>query len=291
MSFRLYNLTMQLDTLKRAADLALSHPRLFLRKLGARCVPLPARPIKRKLHGVIFEFDLSESWAGRDIARQMFFRMYEESTVVTMKLFLREGGVFIDVGANVGYLSAVALGLVGRTGQVHSFEPVPEYFSRLEKLGRENPGYQFFANRVALSQIESRATIAVASQNIGWNTMVPGFMPKADEAESVEVGTERLDVFIRRHCIRQISLIKIDTEGFELPVLRGLENYLEQGERPPIICEVAPHAYPLLNSTLADLRSYMLRFGYQSRRLSRTGPGEPVDIRALSGTTDVIWTA
>lgn len=87
-------------------------------------------------------------------------------------------------------------------------------------------------------------------------------------------------------------LVKQITEGFEFPVLQGLEDCFRRGQRPPIICEVAPAAYPLLRTTLAGLRDYMLSYGYEAFRFSRTGwPGEQVDIRTIGGTMDVMWMA
>ena len=62
--------------------------------------------------------------------------------------YLKEGDTFIDIGANVGYISVFAMGLVGKTGSVHSFEPVPQYFNRLKIIKEDNPGYNFYLNEL-----------------------------------------------------------------------------------------------------------------------------------------------
>ena len=62
----------------------------------------------------------------------MYYGSYAVPIVETMKRTLRPGDTFLDVGANIGYLSAIAAGLVGVTGQVHCFEPVPDYFRESE---------------------------------------------------------------------------------------------------------------------------------------------------------------
>jgi len=81
-------------------------------------LPLPKTTCK-KINGVWFRFDFDLD----PRIKKMYLGEYETETVETMKKLLRQGDVFIDVGANIGFLSAVAAGLVG--GQIHSFEPVP----------------------------------------------------------------------------------------------------------------------------------------------------------------------
>lgn len=280
---------LNIDIIARTANLLVANSGLFLRKVAARSIPMRSRPIYKTLNGVAVEYDLSGSWPGRKMARSMFFGSYEAGIVAVMKRFLKAGDVFIDVGANIGYLSAVGMGLVGSKGEVHSFEPVPVYYSRLNNLANANPGFRLVPQPIALSDTTGAAMVSVASRNIGWNTMVPGFMATSDLAYTSDVQTDRLDVYIEKNGIRRIALIKIDTEGFELPVLRGLKGHFDRGERPAIICEVAPAAYGLLGYSISDLHKYMSLYGYSSYRISESGSLSAVDIRGARATVDVIW--
>jgi len=80
----------------------------------------------------------------------------------------------------------------------------------------------------------------------------------------------------------------VDVEGFELPVLRGLSGHLERtGDRPAILCEVAPGAYPRLGARVEDLFDYLARFGY---RASSVTPGNrPVAPHEVTETTNVLF--
>ena len=98
----------------------------------------PEGQVVKTINGIKLVIDLSLGKA----VKSMYFDAYEIEVIRIMKKYLRPGGVFIDVGANVGYLSAVGVGLVGKTGQVHSFEPVPTYFSYLEQIAELNPQYK-----------------------------------------------------------------------------------------------------------------------------------------------------
>lgn len=272
----------------RAIQLLQSNPQLFLKRAIAeakRLQPLPrSRVWKRIDNRVMFEFDFELDPA----VGAMYQGVYEMSTVESMKKFLKEGGTFIDVGANIGYLSAIALTLVGHSGQVHSFEPVPQYFEKLRNIIAANKDYRIVAAQCALGEKTGMAEIAVTRlANIGWNTMVPSFMDELSRKETMTVPVYRLDEYLEANKLTGISLIKIDTEGYEFPVLKGLSRYFERAFAPVIICEIAPAAYLLLGYTLVELADYMAKYHYAAFSLDdlRT----PVDITRLETTTSVAF--
>ncbi|MFH1201742.1 MAG: FkbM family methyltransferase [Candidatus Omnitrophota bacterium] len=235
--------------------------------------------------GSVFRFDFNYDSA----VKNMYLGIYEIEIVEAMNKILKKGDTFIDVGANIGYLSTVALGLVGKSGHVHSFEPVQEYFSKLRDVTFLNPGYNFIVNQCALGEREGIEKIAVTNlQNIGWNTIVPGFMSNDTIREIKEVPIHRLDSYIKEKALDNITLIKIDTEGFEFPVLKGLSNYFECCDNlPAIICEIAPTAYPLLGYQLSQLSEYMKKFNYAAFELDNSN--KRIDITKLEKTTNVLF--
>lgn len=106
----------------------------------------PRVRLRKRLGGIMFEVDLEPDPTGI----MMYLGLYEPVTVRTMRRFLTAGDTFIDVGANVGYLSALGAAMVGPGGQVHCFEPVPRYFARLRRLAELNPGYVIVPTWAAL---------------------------------------------------------------------------------------------------------------------------------------------
>lgn len=273
-------------TASRAASLLTRNPSLFCRIALAKlntARPMPTLPLSRRINNVLFEYDL-QNYRG---TAPMYFGSYALLVIDAMKRFLKRGDVFIDIGANIGYLSAIAAGLVGPTGQVHTFEPVPEYFEKLERLARANPQYSIIANPRAVGSITGTSTIYVTREP-GQNTLVPSYKSDGEITRSLEIPVVRLDTYIREKRLNRIALMKIDTEGYEFPVLRGLQNYFEaSNHRPAIICEIAPRAYPLTGSTLADLADYMGRLGYAARDL--IDASTPIDICAVEHVEDVLF--
>jgi len=266
--------------------LFLYNPKLFFKYLytGTKSVILrwPKAPIQKRINGILFKFDFELDPVIRFLRNPlklllqypsirvkpnviaMYYGAYEPSTVRAMKKLLKKGDTFIDAGANIGYLSAIAMGLVGKTGHLHSFEPVPEYFRRLKNLAAANKEYKVVINQCALGDKQGIARIDVVGlANIGMSTMVSGLVRKEMVKERIRVPVYRLDQYIKEKNINNISLIKIDVEGFEFPVLKGLSSYF-RNHRPPIICEIHPEAYPLLGYTLSELLEYMKKHNYHT---------------------------
>jgi len=268
----------------KAARLLASNPGLFSKMAVARIAshrPMPPLPARKRINGIWFEYDAVHATSA------MYFGSYAMALIDLMQRFLRPGDTFLDVGANVGYLSAVGAGLVGKSGQVHSFEPIPTYFRRLQRLAELNPEYSIVANPCAAGDKEGTAQADVSAEP-GQSSLVPNFTRKELLKDRVDVPVIRLDDYIENQRLTNITLIKIDTEGFEFPVLLGLKRFFERSERlPAILCEIDPQAFAPLGYKPADLPEYMTRFGYQARQV--ISPSRPADVAALTHVDDVLF--
>lgn len=271
-----------LKKITKAFRLAAKDPRLFYQ----HCKPYITTPPNciLKMNSIRFQIDLDLDPA----MERMYYGLYETEITSLLRKYLRQGDIFFDVGANVGYISAFGLGLVGKIGEVHAFEPVPRFFKRLMKIEGDNPDYHIYANNVALGADEGVSSIAVTNQkNIGWNTMVPGFMSEQTTGDKIDVPVMRLDTYLLSKKVQKIRLIKIDTEGYEFPVLKGISEWLRNcKELPIIITEVAPDAYSLLHLSLKDFQEFMRGFGYVAYTVDKK---RPIDLSMLKTTTNVIF--
>lgn len=277
-----------MSRLRRWVRIALEDPALVPRIVARKILcgrGLDDEPVRRRVGSVWFEFDPELG----EMARAMYCGLYEIRVIDAMKRFLPPGGIFLDVGANVGYHSAVAADLVGPRGVVYSIEPVGIYFEKIVRLAQMNPDHAIIPERAAAGDRPGMATISIAGRsNAGWNTLVSGHMPDERRTATERVPVTTLDAFLDREGVTSVSLIKIDVEGFELPVLRGLRGFLSATEeRPPILCEIAPRAYPLLNTSLGALESRMERWGYRAYDLRWRC--RPVDLTQLEKIRDVLF--
>jgi FkbM family methyltransferase len=259
-----------LPKIRKALFLLVKNPLLFCQKMKKRFLPFlpqPGSPVSKKINGVAFEFDFKLGYP----LKHMFYSVCEPETVMSMKKFLSPGSIFIDVGANIGYFSMIALGLVGKKGEVHSFEPVPEFCRRIEKIKEMNPSVPLVICQAAAGETQSLQSMYVRGKtNIGWNTLIPSLIKAEQVQYQIETMVIRLDEYLNEKNLRP-ALFKIDVEGYEFPVLKGLSGYFEKS-RPPIICEIAPAAYGPLGYSLENLAHYMDTWGYHAVSLEDRSP-------------------
>ena len=82
-------------------------------------------------------------------------------------------------------------------------------------------------------------------------------------------------------------MIKIDTEGFEFFVLKGLQGFFEDPQnRPPILCEITPRAHGLMGIRLEELTNYLQAYGYHAHNLLNL---KRINIPVLKAQTDVLF--
>jgi FkbM family methyltransferase len=126
-----------------------------------------------------------------------------------------------DVGANVGQ-SARRFVQAFPEAQIYSFEPVPSTFEVLAHSTRNLGRVKAF--NLALGDAPGTATMNIHSDPL-LNSI--GFLPAAGGNTQVQV--ETVDRFADQHAVRDIDLLKIDVEGYELQVLGGATQRLSTG--------------------------------------------------------------
>jgi FkbM family methyltransferase len=148
-----------------------------------------------------------------------------------MKRTLKSGMTVLDVGANIGYFSALASGLVGSSGQVHAFEPMPQNLSRLrQNLSAFRWAYPY---PYAVGDATGTAEIYFNESEAGWASLLIGH----DLELRAEIDLIRLDDWVRDHAVNRIDFMKMDIEGGEFHALQGAQEMLSRF-RPVIVAEL-----------------------------------------------------
>ncbi|HTE48677.1 MAG TPA: FkbM family methyltransferase [Candidatus Paceibacterota bacterium] len=198
--------------------------------------------------------------------KSVMFKSVEVDVYEYINCTLKEGDVFFDVGAHFGYFSALGASRVGLTGQVHLFEPAPMCFPYLKEFISQNSLYTFFLNIVGVGDLETSKELTLSlPPHLSSHSFIPEFLNARHIAsEKLLTPIVRLDSYITKTGVVP-ALIKIDVEGYEYKVLKGLENFFKTSiARPSIICEISPSAYPYLGHTLSEIFTYMENFGYKA---------------------------
>ena len=180
----------------------------------------------------------------------LFKKVHEPITSELFRLLLKEGDKVIDVGANIGYFTMLAASLVGPSGHVYAFEPGDVAFNDL----RNNVYINSFSNVVAYNRAASdyfgERCLYVSKENTT-NSLIKD--PRLHTGSEV-VEVDRVDRLISE----RVKLIKIDTEGNELEVLKGSRNLINKCESICVIMEISEklrYNYDLLVETWIYLRA------------------------------------
>ena len=135
-------------------------------------------------------------------------------------VLLANGGHFFDVGANHGLLS---FGLAARWSDrvtFHLFEPNPKLIATIKRSISLYPRMQVSLNPIAVSDFEGEVHIAFNDSHSGESYVT------SDGGTSVRC--HQLDNYLAEQKIDEVTLLKIDVEGFELAALRGLSKSLQE---------------------------------------------------------------
>lgn len=155
---------------------------------------------------------------------------------------LRSGGVFLDIGANIGYFATLAARVVGSSGLVVAFEPNPEARRALvEAVALNGAAAIVEVVPLALADRDEEVTLFTTPGHSSYSTLDPAASPMREVATfrgAEQVRTTTLDGWLagRPDLTGRIHCIKIDVEGVEARVLRGMARLLATA-KPAIVCE------------------------------------------------------
>ncbi|MFM1813699.1 MAG: hypothetical protein RLZ98_394 [Pseudomonadota bacterium] len=192
-----------------------------------------------------FQCDAFESYQ-----RARSFLGKEPETIEWLRNSLRPDDVFLDIGANIGIFSLFAAMHLDDNGHVYACEP-------------HLPNATQVLQNAALNGLENRLSVLsiAASGEDGyfpfhykrWGEGASGSQLAIEGnpalAATRSIGVEMkcgmtVDSMVEKGIIRRPNLIKIDTDGIEIPIVRGMERLLRSSERPrSLLIEIQPGEY------------------------------------------------
>lgn len=184
----------------------------FLRKLGLT---------KKHKHPTIKEWESQ-------------VRKVVKAPVKMLLPYINDNAVFIDVGANVGAFTEAILS-ARKNVTAYLFEPVPQYFQWL--ISKFSKFSNVIINNLALSDEKGSFSMWIDTDNLGWNTMISE--KTSSNMQEILIEAIEFDNYVKKNNIQKIDVIKIDVEGAEFKVLKGMKNtLLSLDKKPVILCEI-----------------------------------------------------
>lgn len=212
-----------------------------------------------------------------------FLGEYESFLTHLIGRLVHKGDICIDAGANFGWYTTYMADLVGKTGYIHAFEPVPDTFAELACNTKLNgKPTNVILNNAALSDRESVAFITLFDGQPSGHAS----LARKGAGTRIECSTTSLDNYLFENGIADIAFVKVDIEGAELDFLRGAERLFQQPDPPLMIMEMAleqsmPFGY-LPNDLVEHIRS---RAAYDFFKIDEVG-GRLIQIDSI-GPDDI----
>jgi FkbM family methyltransferase len=181
----------------------------------------------------------------------------------------RGRGVFIDAGANRGIHSLYAATRLGGSGKVFAFEPNPDTVRILDAHLSINKISNCVIHNVGLSDVDGTLTLNVVDEH---HSGTCSFLPVDAPHRSHLVSVRRLDDLITDLDPAEPVLVKIDTEGHEYRVLKGMERLLAH-PKLVVVCEVTDEWLRRDGASAAAIFALMAEHGYRPFLPSTHFPG------------------
>jgi FkbM family methyltransferase len=186
---------------------------------------------------------------------------HEADVIRVFRTFLTERSVVLDIGANFGLYTALSASIVRKHGRLYAFEGNPRVFESLQRTIIAN--HLYFNTNVVTANVlvsdNSGRGVLHFSANFPSGGSMSEIGPSGAVGRTVEVDMTTIDDFLPSDL--RVDLVKIDVEGHEPLVMRGMERTIARSPNIRLIIEFADH---LLAHTMApaDFADYIRGLGF-----------------------------
>jgi len=204
--------------------------------------------LKNKL---IIYFLQDDRYVGNVIASTGNYEAYETSIILNN---IKKGNIVVDIGANIGFHTILFADKVGPQGKVYAFEPDPVSYEILLKNIRVNNLKNVIAKPLAISNKKILLNLYKSKTNYGDNRVYASDI----FGEKLKINADSLDNLFNNFFDKsqRISLLKIDTQGFEPFVIQGAKKLIKQ-YKPTLFFEYWPYGYFYSKSNGTTMLNYL----------------------------------
>lgn len=178
----------------------------------------------------------------------------DRSISIVCRSLLPEGATVVDVGANCGVVSHCCARAVGPEGVVHAFEPQGHLADGIRASAAVNGLANIVVHSMALSDTDATMELFVPTGHSG-GASLEGRRHSAGGMRTVQVAES--DTYLESLGLSEIRLLKIDVEGHEASVIRGMRQFFGRHAVDFVLFEslgaIAPNSPDSAGSLLMEL--------------------------------------
>jgi FkbM family methyltransferase len=180
---------------------------------------------------------------------------------------LAKGNVLYDVGANVGFLTVIGAHLVGAKGTVYAFEPVPDNVNTLRGNVARNGLRNVRIQRLAVADKSGQTELVLARYSGG--AALASVEAPPDAAGRIQIQTVSIDDLVFERGFKPPSMVKIDVEGAEIDVLKGMPRTLRT-HGPIVLYEIDGATIERVEEKHRECDQYLRSVGYTVTQLENS---------------------
>lgn len=164
--------------------------------------------------------------------------VWEAFETELLRALLQPDDIFLDIGANIGYYTAVAAMCIDNRGHIHAFEPEPDNYAVLEantECMRNLTGHKIIIYNLAVGEETMSQKLFLASDNLGDHRMFATSIAR----RQIDIEVTSLDDLFHAQLLRP-TVVKSDTQGSEASIIAGAKYLFMDGWKPVFLFEFFP---------------------------------------------------
>lgn len=219
------------------------------------------------------------------VSSAVAFGVYELEELEFFETYCKGNMVLMDIGANLGVYTSVALHNLGEGGHIVAIEPRPQTFAVLERNIAENrreSGPRVDAFMIAAASDEGVRLLFENPENRADNRL---YDSSDRHWNSVKVPSRRLDDLLCELGMETVDFVKIDVQGYEQHVVRGFRQTLAHSQDVILMTEFWPQGLREAQSDPAAYLEELEDIGFELYELKERARGKLV---ALNDANNLI---
>ena len=192
----------------------------------------------------------------------LLFNTHEPISTQLISKELKNGMTVLDIGGNIGYYVLLEHKCIGNNGKIIAIEPSPDNFKILE----DNLALQNISNvqayNIAAGDKDGQLNFLIYKDASNSCMVIPEGQEERWPGDKIKVPVRKMDQFINELKLEQIDFVRMDVEGYELHIIKGMKESLSKF-KPKIHIEV--HKNILGKENVKKFFQVFKELGYESK--------------------------
>ncbi len=197
-----------------------------------------------------------------------------------LKKVIKKDDIIIDIGANIGYYVLLEAKLASK-GKIYAIEPIPKNNDLLKRNIKLNNYKNVFVFKCALGNKQGKGTMNICNKS-NWSSFTKN--PNVKIIKEINVPITTLDRFVEKNLHKPPTLVRMDVEGYEYQIIKGMLKTLNKNIPLKLLIELHPPWLNLMSrKNMEELIDILKSKGFKIKGIfSEVSPFNYKDIKIIN---------